>query len=136
MSDHKHERVKIRDTHPALYRSIMILAIMSTALAINFWGSNPTFNPYGIPKNVIGAVFFLLGTSQLFFLNVRHNLRMVRLMLAISLTFIIFWGVSNMQQFFAGNASLQLPILYLAVAAMHVPLLTEAPVNPMTRKKP
>lgn len=132
----KHDKVRIRATHPALYRSIMTLSVMNVALAVNFWTSNPTFNPYGIPKDLVGGVFFLLGATQLVALNVLHDLRKVRLGLAVSLTFILFWGVSNTQQFFAGNASLQLPILYVAVAALHLPLLIEAPVNPMTRREP
>jgi hypothetical protein len=131
----KHDRVKIRNTHPGLYHSIMTLSIMSVALAVNFWTSNPTFNPYDIPKNLIGVVFLLLGVSQLVFLNLFRDLRKVRLGLAVSLGFMLCWGIVNTQQFFAGNASLQLPILYVAVAALHVPLLVESPVNPMTRKE-
>lgn len=127
-------RLNIRKTHPALWRSIMIVCLTSIALAANFWGSNPTFNPYEIPKNIIGLVFFVLGASQLIFLNVVHSLRMVRIGLATSIFWMLFWGASNTQQFFAGNASLQLPILYLALAALQMPLLTESPVNPMTRR--
>lgn len=130
-----HDRVRIRATHPALYRSIQTLAIMSVLMAVNFWFSNPTFNPYGIPKNIIGAIFFLLGASQLVFLNVFRDLRKVRLGLAVSLSFMFFWGLSNAQQFLAGNASLQLPILYVTISILHIPLLVEPPVNPMTRKE-
>lgn len=129
-----HDRVRIRATHPALYRSILILAIMSMALAVNFWFSNPTFSPLGIPKNVVGGIFVLLGVSQFVFLNVFHNLRMVRLILAVSLGWFCFWGLINTIQFFAGNASLQLPILYVFLAILHLPLLVEAPVNPTTKR--
>lgn len=132
----RHDRVKIRYTHPALYRSIMTLSLLSVALAVNFWTSNPTFNPYDIPKDIIGAVFGVLGVSQFLFLNVFHDLRKVRLGLAISLVFMFFWGISNAQQSLAGNASFQLPILYVALAVLHVPLLVEAPVNPTTEKQP
>lgn len=134
MTEPGHDGVNIRRTHPGLYHSIMTLGFMGVALAANFWGSNPTFNPYNINKNIIGAVFFLLGINQLFFLNVVRDLRMVRILLAISVGFMCFWGLSNTQQFFAGNASLQLPILYLAISALQIPLLLEAPVNPMTRR--
>lgn len=132
----RHETVRIRYTHPALYRSILTLSLMSVALAANFWTSTPTFSPYGIDKNLIGGVFCLLGVSQFVFLNVFHDLRKVRLGLAVSLTFILFWGLSNTQQAFAGNASFQLPILYVALAVMHIPLLIESPVNPMTERLP
>lgn len=131
----KHDRVRIRLTHPGLYRSISTLSLMSVALAVNFWTSNPTFNPYGLPKSLIGVVFFLLGVWQLFFLNVRHDLRQVRRGLAASLGFILFWGLSNAQQSLAGSASFQLPILYVALAILHLLLLIESPVNPMTRRE-
>lgn len=130
----KHNKVRIRSTHPALYRSILILVIMSMALAVNFWLSNPTFSPLGIPKNVVGGIFVLLGVSQFLFLNVFHNLRLVRLILAISLSWFCFWGLINTIQFFAGKASLQLPILYVFLAILHAPLLIEPPINPMTRR--
>lgn len=113
----------------------MTLSIMSVGLAVNFWTSNPTFSPFDIPKNLIGGIFFLLGISQLVYLNVFHNLPRVRLLLAVSLSFFFFWGLSNTIQAFAGNASFQLPILYVFLAFLHIPLLIEPPVNPMTRRE-
>lgn len=129
------QNVEIRKSHPALYRTLMTLAVMGIALGFNFWFSNPTFNPYGVPKNAIGVVFSVLGCSQIVFLNILRNLRMVRLNLAASITWMFFWGVSNAQQFLAGNASLQLPILYVTLSILQIPLLVESPVNPMTEKK-
>lgn len=131
----RHNRVNIRRTHPALYRAIMTLSIMSVGLAVNFWTSTPTFTPYGIPKNLVGGIFALIGVYQLVFLNVFHDLRHVRLGLAVSLGWMLFWGISNTQQAFAGNASFQLPILLISIAVLHLPLLVEAPVNPMTRRE-
>lgn len=113
----------------------MTLSVMSVLLAVNFWTSNPTFNPYDIPKNLIGVVFAALGVYQLVFLNVFHSLPRVRFGLAVSLGWLMFWGLSNTQQALAGNASFQLPILYVALAALHLPLLVEAPVNPMTQRE-
>lgn len=131
----EHDQVNVRKTHPGLYHSITTLAVMNVALAVNFWFSNPTFNPYGISKNIIGVVFCLLGVSQLIFLNVFRDLRMVRILLAASISFMFFWGLSNSQQFFNGKASLQLPILYLAISILQIPLLVEPPVNPMTQRE-
>jgi hypothetical protein len=131
----KHSRVNIRKTHPALYHSIMTLSLMSVGLAANFWTSNPTFNPYGLSKDIVGLVFFVLGFSHLVFLNIFRDLRVVRIVLATSISWTCFWGASNTLQSFAGKASFQLPILYLALAILQVPLLIEAPVNPMTEKK-
>lgn len=127
--------VDIRKTHPALYRTLMVVASMGIALSLNFWLSHPTFNPYGISKNVIGVVFFLLGFSQLVFLNVVRDLRMVRLNVAVSIAWMMFWGLSNAQQFIAGKASLQLPILFITLSILQIPWSVEAPVNPMTERK-
>lgn len=130
----RHNRLNIRKRHPGLYHSIMTLGIMGVALAFNFWFSTPTFNPYDIPKDLIGVIWFLLGMSQLIFLNVFRNLRAVRIVLAISISFMFFWGASNAQQFFNGKASLQLPILYMTIAILQIPLLVESPINPMTER--
>jgi len=129
------QRMQIRKSHPALYRTLMALGLMSIALAGNFWFSKPAFNPYGIPKELIGVVFFLIGLSLIVFLNLFHDLRWVRLTLAFSIGFMCFWGISNTQQFFAGNTSLQLPILYVALSIMQIPLLIESPINTMTEKR-
>ena len=131
----RHNRVNIRLTHPGLYHSIMTLGLMSVALAVNFWITTPAFNPFGVNKTLVGVVFFLLGTVQLVFLSVFRSLRMVRLGLAVSIFVMVSWGLSNVQQFINGHTSLQLPILYLTLAALQYVLLIESPVNPMTEKK-
>lgn len=128
-------KLVIRKSHPALYRALMVLGSGFFALALNFWLSKPTFSPYGVPKEVIGVVFFLLGSSLVVFLNVRHDLTAVRITLATSVGFMLFWGASNTQQWWAGNASLQLPILYMIISVLQFPLLIESPINPMTKKK-
>lgn len=114
----------LRAARPGLYYTIMTLALASLALATNFWTSNPTFNPYGISKNLIGIVFAALGASHLIFL-LRRDLGKLRFGLTTSLGFMLFWGISNTQQSFAGNASFQLPILYISLATIHMPLLVE-----------
>jgi hypothetical protein len=128
-------KVNIRKSHPALYRALMTLGCMYIALALNFWFAKPAFNPYDWPKEFIGAIFSLLGFSLIVFLNIFRELRIIRIVLAVSVSFMFFWGFSNAQQFFAGKASLQLPLLYVAVSIMQIPLLIESPVNPMTEKK-
>lgn len=115
----------LREAHGRLYSSIMTLAVMSIALAVNFWTSNPTFNPYGIPKDLIGVVFLLLGISHLVFLNWLRDQRKLRYGLTASLSFMLFWGISNTEQSFAGKASFQLPIMYVALAMLHLPLLVQ-----------
>lgn len=128
-------RVHVRNTHPGLYRSIMALSLMSVGLAVNFWTSNPTFNPLGISKNLVGLIFFLLGGSQIIFLNLR-DLREVRIGMAVSAFVMFCWGAANTQQALDGRASFQLPVLYLALSVLQFLLLIEPPVNPMTKKEP
>lgn len=125
-------RVNIRLTHPALYRSIMVLAIGSILLALNFWTSNPTFSPLSIPKDLVGVVFAATGVGQIVYLNVVRDLRWVRRLLGASIFVHLVWGLLNCQQAINGRASWQLPLLYLIIAFLVRPLLTEAPVNPMT----
>lgn len=130
----EHRKVDIRKTHPGLYHALMTAGLGEIALAINFWTSNPTFNPYNIPKNLIGVIFFLLGIILIFFLNALRDLRKVRLVLAFSIGFLFFWSIANTQQFFGGRSSLQLPIFIIWVCFAYIPWLKEAPVNPMTEK--
>lgn len=125
-------RISLRKTHPNLFIALNILALTSVALALNFYFSKPTFNPYGIDKEIVAAVFFILGISQLIVLTVYHNLKLVRLAVATSVGILLFWGISNTQQGFQGKASFQLPILYIALALLQIPLLIEPRTNPMT----
>jgi hypothetical protein len=127
--------VDIRKSHPGLFHLIMVTAILMVLLAVNFWTSNPAFNPYGWSKNWIGVAFFVLGAGQLVFLNVVRDLRIVRLGLALSFAWNIVWAGANTQQIFNGNASWQLPLYILGIAAVQYRLIVEAPVNPMTEKR-
>lgn len=131
----QHFKVNLRKTNPTLYHSIIAFSTIRIGLAINFWTSSPTFNPYDIPKNIVGVVFFLLGAWQLIFLHLWRDLRKVRVVLAVSSAVMLCWGLVNTQQFFDGNASLQLPILYVGIAAIQMLALLESPVNPMTAKR-
>lgn len=135
MLPRRQNRVVIRKSHPSLYRSLMVLAIMSVAMAVNFWTSNPTFDPFGIDNNLIGGIFLLIGVWHLVYLNLIHNLKLVRLGSTFAIFFMTAWGLGNMQQSLAGRASFQLPILYLALAGVYYLLLGEPPVNPMTRQQ-
>lgn len=126
------KKVSIRITHPNMYRVLMVIALMSIALAINLYLTKPTFAPYGLPKGVIATVFLVLGTVQLVFLNLYHNLKLVRLTIAASASFMMFWGVSNTQQSFAGKASFQLPIIFVSLAVIQLVSLLEPVINPMT----
>lgn len=127
--------VIIRKSHPALYRSIMIISVGVLLLALNLWLYTPTFQPLGIPFRVISLGFIIIGTSLIVFLNLFHRLALVRITLTISIAYMLFWGGINTIQFFDGKASLQLPVLLLIVAAVQAPWLIESPINPMTEKR-
>lgn len=126
------QRVSMRKSHPNLYKAFMVFSIMFIALAINLYLTKPTFAPYGLPKDAIATVFLVLGVSKIIFLNFYHNLKVVRLLVAIATAFMVFWGVSNTQQAFAGKASFQLPILFVSLAILNLFLLIEPASNPMT----
>lgn len=128
------KKVSIRESHPNMYRVLMIIAVMSIALAINLYFTKPTFTPYSLSNVLIASIFLGLGVSQVILLNLYRNLRMVRLTTAFSVSFMMFWGVSNTQQSFAGKASFQLPILLISLAILQIPLLVEPVANPLTKK--
>lgn len=126
--------VNLRKTHPTLYSVMMRLGIGCVALGMNFFFTSPTFNPYDIPKELIGSIFLVLGVSQVVSINFYRNLKLARLTLATTASFIVFWGIGNSEQFFAGRSSLQLPIVYIILASVLIKFITEAPVNPMTQR--
>lgn len=131
----KHDRVNLRLTHNTLYWSIMIFAIMSVALAVSYWfGPPPAFSPYNIDRDLIAWAFALYGVWQIIFINIRFLL-MVRVGLTFAFILLGAWGFANTIQAFAGSASFTLPILLGAISGAHLKWLTEAPVNPMTRRE-
>lgn len=126
------KRISIRQTHPNMYRVLMIMSIMFIALAVNLYFSKPTFSPYDIDKNVIASIFLVLGVSKIIALNLYHNLKLVRLLASIATSFMMFWGLSNTEQAFAGKASFQLPILFITLSIINFLLLIEPASNPLT----
>lgn len=122
----------LRDTHPNLYRSMMTTGLIEFALGLNFLLTTPTFQQFGIHKNIIGTGFLLLGLAYVVFLNIYRSIRIARLLTVIGATFMVFWGVGTTETFFAGRSSLQLCILYFGLAALQVPLLLEPFLNPVT----
>lgn len=123
----------LRKTHPSLYWAILIFAIMSVGLAVSYWfGPPPAFSPFNINRDLVAGIFFVYGVWQIVFLTA-HHLLMVRIGLAFAGLLMGGWGFVNTIQAFAGNASFTLPIVFVAIASLHLKLLTEAPVNPFTR---
>lgn len=132
MANKTHHTLFLRNTHPNLYRSLMTTALIFVGLGINFLLTTPTFQQFNIPKNYIGAGFLALGLSNLLFLNLLRNLRVVRFLLVLGIGYMLFWGVGTTQTFFEGTSSLQLCILYFGLAALQAPLLLEPFFNPVT----
>lgn len=122
----------LRNTNPNLYRSLLTIALIYVALGFNFLLTVPTFEQYGIPKNVIGAGFLAQGIAYLLLLHVHRNLGVVRMLLIFSIAYMLFWGVGTTETFFQGKSSLQLCILYFGLAALQAPVLLEPYFNPVT----
>lgn len=131
----RHSRVNLRKSHPGFYHAIMTFGLIQLAAAVNMWFYTPTFQPYDISKYVIAMMYAALGAGLLVFLNVRRDLRKVRVVLAVSIGWSFFWGIANTQQWLAGNSSLQLPIWIVGASILMIPWLIESPVNPMTEQK-
>lgn len=125
-------KVNIRLTHPNLYYSLLAFAFVNIGLGLNFLFTNPTFNPYMIDKTIIGCIFLALGLLKLTFLQAIHNLKMLRLVMAVEVMFMAFWGFGASITFFQGRTSLQLPILYAGLSALEGILLLEPIVNPVS----
>jgi hypothetical protein len=126
---------RLSQTHPNLYKAFMVYALISLALGANFIFLKPTFDPLNIPKGLIGAIFVGLGVIKLLLLNVYHSLRLLRLVMAIAIGVMLFWtGALTLDFFKLGQTSLQLPLTYLGLSVLGMPLLVEPSVNPLTDK--
>lgn len=122
--------IKLQDSHPNLYRGIIVFSFISIALGLNFFFTKPTFLAYGIDKNVIGAIFMALGVGEFTFLNFHRSVRMLRVFMAMSVGFMCFWAIGTSLTFFTGQTSLQLFILYIGLAMLQLFLLVEPITNP------
>lgn len=125
----------IRYSHPNLYKGILTFAVINIALGFNFWFANPTFNPYNIDKTIIGTIFFVLGFGETVFLILPLRIKMIRLLMALNIGFILFWGIGTSITAFQGITSFQLFILYTGLAALQLWQLLEPVINPMTETK-
>jgi hypothetical protein len=127
--------INVRMSHPNLYRNILALALLSVGLGLNFIFTTPTFNPYGIPKEVVGGIFLVIGSTKIIFLDVYRSLRALRVVMAIATAFLVFWGVGTSITFFQGKTSLQLFLLYIFIAIFQIFLMVEPFFNPMTAQQ-
>lgn len=128
-------QVNLHRTHPGLYRSAITLGVVNLALGLNFILLSPTFLIYDSPNVLWGVLFLALGVLKILFLSVFRRLRAVRAVMAFAVAYYLFLGVGTTTPFVEGTGSLQLPILYVSLAALHVPLLLEPFINPWTARR-
>lgn len=126
--------VDLRATHPNLFRMVLLLGVLFVGLGLNFFLLVPTFPVYGAPYELWATIFVALGSAKLLLLGFYKKLRVLRLVMATCIAFTLFFGVGTMQPWFMGEGSLQLPMLYLAVALIELPLLIEPYKNPVTER--
>lgn len=130
------ERVSVRlgRTHRNLYLAYTGYAILDLALGLNFLFLHPVFDPLGIPKMPVGVIFVALGVAKLILLNLWRNMDVLRAVTAANLAALFFWcGALTLSYFQLHQTSLQLPITYLALGIIGLPLLAEPFVNPASR---
>lgn len=127
--------INVRLTHPNLYYTIMVFAIVSLILGLNFLVLHPTFLIYNQPNWLWGSIFVIIAVIKLIFLNFYRRLKPMRATMAFAVGYSLFLAGGTMQPFFEGQGSLQLPIMYAALAALQYPLLLEPFINPWTARR-
>lgn len=127
--------IDIRKTHPNLYLMVMTLGAIDVLLAANFYWLNPTFEVYHLKNYVWASVFLTLGLAKWWFLNFKRSLRVVRMTMAFAVSFLVFFAIGTAEPWLDGVGSLQLPIMYLGMAAVQIPMLLEPFLNPWTARR-
>lgn len=126
------DSVNLRRTHPTLYRSALVFALISIGLGLNFELTTPTFMPFGIPKSVTGALFLTFGAFKLVSVLFIKNMKCIRASMAACAGWMMLWGIGTSITFFTGQTSLQLFTLYTGLAALQVLWCLEPFLNPAT----
>lgn len=127
--------IDVRKTHPNLWRSVMLYASVNMLLGLNFLVLQPTFLIYDQSNYLWGVIFLAAGLAKVVFLNFYRSLRNVRLTMAFEVSFMFFIALGATQPFLEGEGSLQLPILYVGMALLELPMLIEPFVNPWTARR-
>jgi len=125
----------VRKTHPNLWRVVMAFAVINVLLGLNFMLLHPAFLIYHQSNYLWGLIFLILGMSKITFLNFYRNLRLVRLTMGCEVAFMTSLALGATEPVFTSSASLQLPILYLGLAALELPLMLEPFINPWTARR-
>lgn len=126
-------KIRLRHSHPNLWRQLMGYALLNVALALNFILLTPAFDPLGISKYWFGAIFMAMGVAKLYALNGVLRRRLLRFTIAANVGLLVFFGILLIAGFFSEHqTSLQLPIMYFGAAVIEFPMLKEPLVNPQT----
>lgn len=125
----------VRQAHPNYWVSVMTFSVIYLALAFNFLFLSPSFLVFGAPNRVWGVLFVVLSVGQAVALTMNW-LPWLRRIMAGSTLYMMFLAVGTSQPFLDNEGSLQLPIMYLGLATLLVPLRAEPPSNPLTMKDP
>lgn len=126
--------VNILKSHPNMYWMLTAISVGSIAWGINFFAFNPTFHIWGIPYELLGAVFLVTSVARLITMNLYRRLFWVRATMAVSMGYMAFLAVGTTQPAFEGEASLQLPIAYALLVGIQIPMMLEPFVNRETAK--
>lgn len=124
--------VNLRLTHPTLYLTALTFAFISVGLGLNFLLTKPTFNPFGIPKELTGSIFLALGCSELLSITFLKKLKIIRAGMSASAAWTMLWGIGTSITFFTGQTSLQLFTLYAGLSILRVIWCLEPFLNPAT----
>lgn len=122
----------MRKTNPTTWLRLMIFALLSIALGLNFIFLTPTFMPFDMTKWPIGILLVGCGVLKLTLLLVNSSpIMWVRASMAMSVVIYSFWGTILTIEFFRlDQTSLQLPLTYIGLSALGILLLSEPFANP------
>lgn len=126
--------INVLKTHPTVYWILMAIALVGIGLSINFFFLKPTFPIWGVPNRLWGAIFLLISINSIVSLNVHRRLGWIRTTMAISAAYFAIMAVGTTAPSWKGEASFQLPLVYILVVIIHMRLLWEPFVNPETAK--
>lgn len=134
--------INVRLTNPDLYLLTLLSVALALVLGLNFSLSAaglgipaPTFFIYDQSNYLWGGLFLALGASQLMFLHVFRNLRLIRALQAVSFTYCLCLGYGTTQPFYEGEGSLQLPAFYAAWGVFQLRLLLMPFINPWSARR-
>jgi len=125
----------VRKTDPSQWRRYLGFAVLSLSLGLNFIFLTPAFLPLGIPSYLVGLAFGGSGVAQLTILTFTASGKAIRLSMAVTLCTYIFWAAALTFDYVRfSQTSMQLPMMYIALAGLGFLLLEEPFASSRTDK--